>query len=276
MHMKTNMRVALLGDTAAGNFATKLEAIGNDRLTKDKNENVTKTPDIGTVVSDVDSLTKMVYPELGQKYLQRDWLVERAILSARNATAATFNYDLQKQLPGTSMTYLSFDTTMDENQALYFPTEFLNSLEVPGVPSHKLQLKVGAPIMLLRNLNPPKLCNGTRLAIKQMLPNLIEATIMTGKSKGEDVLIPRIPIIPNDQPCNFKRVQFPIRLCFGMTNYKAQGQTLRTVGIDLREACFSHGQLYVACSRVGSPQGLYILAPEGKTANVVFPKALTM
>jgi hypothetical protein len=42
---------------------------------------------------------------------------------------------------------------------------------------------------------------------------------------------------------------------------KAEVQSLKEVGVYLREECFSHGQLYAACSNVGSAKGLYILAP---------------
>ena len=34
------------------------------------------------------------------------------------------------------------------------------------------------------------------------------------------------------------------------------GQTLKYAGIWLRTQVFTHGQLYVACSRVGSPEKL--------------------
>jgi hypothetical protein len=37
---------------------------------------------------------------------------------------------------------------------------------------------------------------------------------------------------------------------------------------------FSHGQLYVACSRVGKPSNLFVYIPEGKTKNIVYSKAL--
>ncbi|GBN44268.1 hypothetical protein AVEN_100370-1 [Araneus ventricosus] len=47
------------------------------------------------------------------------------------------------------------------------------------------------------------LCNGRRLYIEKLVPNIIEATIMTGHATGENVFNPRIPIIPLD-PCSFK------------------------------------------------------------------------
>ncbi|GBM74309.1 hypothetical protein AVEN_193304-1 [Araneus ventricosus] len=181
------------------------------------------------------------------------------------------NKQLLQELPGSVQVYKSIDTTCDINEAVNYPTEFLNTLEPSGVPSHTLELKIGAPIMLLRNLHLPSLCNGTRLCIKKLMP--IEATIMTGHAACEDVFIPRIPIIPSNFPFQFKRLQFPVRLSFAMS-IKAQGQSLKVVGLDLLKPCFSHGQLYVGSSRVGKADNLYILTPNGRTASIVYPEAL--
>ena len=85
-----------------------------------------------------------------------------------------------KKIPGDSITYMSIDSVVETEQAVHYPTEFLNSLNPPGLPSHRLELKENCPIMLLRNLDPPKLCNGTRLLLTRLNPSLLTATIMTG------------------------------------------------------------------------------------------------
>ena len=61
-----------------------------------------------------------------------------------------------------------------------------------------------------------------------------------------------------------ERVQFPIRLCFGITANRSQGQTYKRIGINLSNAeMFAHGQLYVALSRVGTSKAVSIFKPKG-------------
>ena len=67
-----------------------------------------------------------------------------------------------------------------------------------------------------------------------------------------------------------------MRLAFAISINKAQGQGqfFKVVGVDLSSSCFSNGQLYVACSRVGSAENLFVCAAAGETKNIVYPKAL--
>jgi ATP-dependent DNA helicase PIF1 len=62
-----------------------------------------------------------------------------------------------------------------------------------------------------------------------MMNNIIEATILNAKFKGEDVLLSRIPMIPTDMPFEFKRLHFHVRLAFAMTINKAQGHRYKCV-----------------------------------------------
>lgn len=222
----------------------------------------------------IEAVIEKVYPDIAINHANHDWLRGRAILAPKNDDVRRVNDLIQLQLPGEVQTYKSIDTVIEQDQAVHYPSEFLNSLIPSGMPPHNLELKVGSTIIVLRNLHPPRLCIGTRLCVNRLMPNVIEATIITGSFKGENVLIPRIPMISNDLPFNFKRLQFPVNLAFGMTINKAQGQSLDVVGVILENPCFTHGQLYVACSRVGGRSNLFIFAPNNKTRNIVYRSAL--
>jgi ATP-dependent DNA helicase PIF1 len=161
-----------------------------------------------------------------------------------------------------------------------YPEEFLNTLHPAGLPSHKLRLKVGAPVLLIRNLNPAKhLMNGTRLIITELHDKYIVGRIqppaalpgMSSSLDAEDCIhiIPRIRCCPTEDnmALNFIRTQLPLLLALCMTINKSQGQTFTRVGLFLKNAaCFSHGQLYVALSRVGDPAAIRVLP--GKDAQI--------
>nr|CAI5847006.1 unnamed protein product [Callosobruchus analis] len=74
-------------------------------------------------------------------------------------------------LDGDYTTYLCDDSveTEDDGERLNFTIEFLNSINPSGMPEHRLRLKVGTVLMLLRNLNTKKgLCNGNKLVMSSM------------------------------------------------------------------------------------------------------------
>ncbi|GBL97543.1 hypothetical protein AVEN_162994-1 [Araneus ventricosus] len=90
-----------------------------------------------------------------------------------------------------------------QQQVTSYPVEFLNSLELPGVSSNKLRFKVGVLVLLIRDLDEPRLRNGARLHITYLGQNVVLATVMTGIAKGESVLSLGIQIIPKDLPSHF-------------------------------------------------------------------------
>jgi ATP-dependent DNA helicase PIF1 len=110
------------------------------------------------------------------------------------------------------------------------------------------------------------LANGTRLIVIQLMQHVIKVEVATGPAKGQRVFIPRLSITPSDtkrMPFTLRRRQFPVRLAFAMTINKAQGQTLKMVGIFLPKPVFTHDQLYVAMSRIGCPEGVKVLVTDG-------------
>lgn len=99
------------------------------------------------------------------------------------------------------------------------------------------------------------------MVVSRLGHRVLEAELLTGTHVGYRVLIPRIQLSPTDSihPFTFRRRQYPIRLCYAMTINKSQGQSIKQVALYLSRPVFSHGQLYVALSRVTTPEGLKIL-----------------
>ncbi|KAL0867452.1 hypothetical protein ABMA27_008239 [Loxostege sticticalis] len=244
LHLTCHMRVQLFNDLESGAYASKLLQIGEGRLETDED------------VATEDELISHVFPNIQNNITNDEWLCERAVMSPKNESVNKINNKILEVLASEPKIYTSIDTVMSSDDSTTYPIEFINTLELTGVPSHKLELKIGVPVLLMRNLDAPRFCNGTRLRVTELGRNIIKATILTGTAKGESVLIPRIPIILNHLPFQFKRLQFPI------------------AGIHLATPCFSHGQLYVGCSRVSSAQNLHVLAENTKSYNVVYRSVL--
>ena len=105
----------------------------------------------------------------GQPTIFKDTTIGRLYTVHPNQYECFFLRLLLVNVPGpTSFEYLrTVNGTIHDTYRSACQAEFLNSIDPSGCPPHLLQLKIGVPIILLRNINPPKLCNGTRLAVKK-------------------------------------------------------------------------------------------------------------
>src|SRR3546814_5943942 len=130
-------------------------------------------------------------------------------------------------------------------------TEFLNSLNRPGVPPHDLQLAVGDICIVMRNLNKKDgLTNNRRVAVLAIQRFAVK--VQTIGAHPTVFMLPRLRFKFRLPQGSFEvmRTQFPLRLAYCMTYNTSQGQALQSVLMDLRKPACTHGHLYVALSRV--------------------------
>ena len=201
----------------------------------------------------VDNLVEAIFPVVDANSYQS------AILTPTNSSSFHINQQVLARLDKPSKIYLGVTRRLNEDGSEdtthNMPVEALNSLTPNGMPPNSLELKEGALIMLLRNLDTSiGLCNGTRMLVTALHELSIEAEIVGSTFSGTRHLIPRLRLSPSDADIGFKmeREQIPVRVAYAFTINKSQGQTMDRVGIDLDHPVFSHGQLYVAFSRVKS------------------------
>jgi hypothetical protein len=235
----------------------------------------------------VDSLIDTTYPDLYTPNHPDAYFSERIILSTMNQAVNDLNSTILARFPGPARVFHSVDSIPLSEQLgegdpmLNYPTEYLNNFNCGSMPLAKLELKIGCPVMVLKNLDAANgVCNGSRGILTKFDSRVLEIRLLTGEHAGQKVFIPRVANEPGEDENAFKftRRQFPIRVCFSMTINKSQGQSVKYVGLDLRSPAFAHGQFYVAVSRVTSVYNIKAIWNErdrvAKTQNVVYKEVL--
>ena len=199
--LKVNMRLDANPEEA--DFAKWQLEVGHGKHT-DEDANITLPPYFRCPQNTLESLIDTVYPGITQLPPPPDhYFTERCILSARNANVDEVNEKILGSFPGEERVYLSADSikedTSDPETVMMYPTEYLNEIRASGLPLHKLTLKVGSPVMVLRNLNPSEgVCNGTRGIITRMSNHVLELCLLGGDHDGQLVFLPQIKCYPTN------------------------------------------------------------------------------
>jgi hypothetical protein len=155
-NMRASDVVAFHPDLGNHTFANWLLCLGNNEL-ETIDEDYIKCPNMMVLPPvDTQAMVVAIYPQLHEGQATNEYLHEHAILAPRNKEVSLINAMVLSYPPGAQVDFLSGDSAEDTEVVNTYPSEFLNILEVSGMPSHK----IGAPVILLRNLDPSaRLCN---------------------------------------------------------------------------------------------------------------------
>ncbi|XP_042005673.1 uncharacterized protein LOC121754362 [Salvia splendens] len=156
------------------------------------------------------TIVENIYPSYMDPEELSNCLRDRAILASTFDVVDEVNQFMISMDQSQRRVYLSSDSISNSDStsngsAEIHSVEFLNNLKCLGTPNHELMLKVGTPVMLLRNIDHSNgLCNGTRLIITHLGDYVLVARVLGGHNIGDKVLIPRMSLIPSDPRLPFK------------------------------------------------------------------------
>lgn len=221
-------------------YTAFLEEVGNGRM-----EIITPPPECR--VSNYTELIDAVYGTT--------WENTHQILALTLETCAAVNDLCFDKLPGNLTCMPASDSYVDCRDPDDFPPEYIESLDMKGAPPWLLKFKLGAKYMCIRNLDLKRgIVNGTLLKLLSIGRHTAQFQILTGKASGSVDIFTRavFTITPEASglPFTVIRTQFPIIPAYCLSVHKAQGQSLQCVGLIFESDPFTHGQLYVALSRV--------------------------
>lgn len=143
-----------------------------------------------------------------------------------------------------------------------------------------LELKVGAQVMCVKNLNDIGVKNGSVGIVSGFEEGAvlvqfegIEKRVQVQTWDKFEHSYERTSRAVSIQPVGTFR-QIPLRLAWAVTIHKSQGQTFERACVDLTRRPFAPGQTYVALSRCTSLDGLYLRRP--LQASDIWPDADAM
>lgn len=231
----------------------------------------------------LDSKTINVFKNLSRKVVYPDGIDPTELFSTRKEVDNA-NFTRLRQLNTELHTYNAREYPgIDSNGEKVTEVKMERLLERLVIPK-SIQLKVGAQVMLVKNLIPGELVNGSvgqvvkfrtaaeaikehteiaslegPLGIAPNVPSDWAWPVVRFISGREIMCIPQEFAVNNaDGGMEARRDQIPLILAWALSVHKSQGQTLERVKVDLKRT-FEKGQAYVALSRATSMEQLQVL-----------------
>ncbi|KAK1878707.1 ATP-dependent DNA helicase PIF1 [Dissostichus eleginoides] len=180
--------------------------------------------------------------------IEKDGILATRLCTHKNDVELTNDNKLQ-QLPGSARVF----EALDSDPAL------VKTIDAHSPVSRLIQLKVGAQVMLTKNLDVARgLVNGARgvvVAFENGKHGLPRVHFLCGVT---EVLKLERWVFKSGGGLHLSRQQLPLKLAWAISIHKSQGMTLDCVEISLARV-FESGQAYVALSRARSLEGLRVM-----------------
>ncbi|CAK8563086.1 unnamed protein product [Lathyrus sativus] len=151
LHLRQNMRSIHDHD-----FAQFLMRIGDGNEPTKEDDMVRMPAEIVIPWEGESSIQKLIqhtFPQLENHGWDASYMVERVILTPKNCDVHMLNDMIIDKFPGDENILLSFDEVEGDTHNLY-QQEYLHTIAPRALPPHILKIKIGAPLMLLRNIDP--------------------------------------------------------------------------------------------------------------------------
>ncbi|KAK9885232.1 hypothetical protein WA026_010735 [Henosepilachna vigintioctopunctata] len=195
-------------------------------------------------IGKVTAKSEKILTETARQKIEQDGILATRLCS-HTQDANIINESKLKELPGEMKVFDAQDSS---------PSASVTLDNLTTVP-RKLELKVGAQVMLLKNINVSKgLVNGARGVVKEFKDDLPLV-----KFRNQLYLaLPERWAVKTTSGGIAARRQVPLRLAWAFSIHKSQGLTLDCVEMSLGRV-FEAGQAYVALSRAQSLKMLRVL-----------------
>ena len=193
-----------------------------------------------------DEVIKKVFDDFQSHIGDAEYFQGRVLLATTNKIVDEVNDEMVERIPGDLHTFCSIDEVGDVDNSTMFSIEFLNSLNLSGLPEHTLKLKINTVVILLQNRDIyPGHCNGRRYLVKMIEQYRVILRKLDAKidDKENDLILPRIPCPYEGRnfPFELTRLQFPLKIAFALTINRVQGQSAQKCGILLPKNVWTHG-----------------------------------